>query len=622
MPEANAEGPLRNTFQPQKGTKMKRIVILSMLPLAVMPGAAEITSLIGPNRMVFEEEETIPTAWVQEEDARYEGIEESGEPNRPEMSRVARYPLDNKGQLRLLLPEDALNFEEEFLRPAYIFSDIEPPSPTNLELDGDELSLSTVIRLALDRNMDVQIIRMEREVNDARLIQAMSDFDPVLEMSTTFEVLNRPQNTQEFISSGGSPLDPGVGTGEPRRFEDRNQRYGAKLSGKSITGTTYELDLRLDVLDNTLVRTSEANIYDPEYSTRMGVSITHPLARDSGKSINLAPVKIARKNREISELEIRAKLMDVVSELVTTYLDMIYDYNEIRLRKLEVETLQLLAIQRTEQVERGVVSVRQLREIQAQLGESLDRLLQAEQRFEGRRKNVLRLISSSGDPDHNRNFIPVGQMQDQLPDLVEEEYFKNALQYRADYLQAIRELELDEIELDYVKNQTLPRVDFVTSGGVNGLEGDAFKSFNSGFDEPYLDFTVGVVFSRPWNNSGAKARVREIRKRRMQSVMEIRKLEHETAFQIRTALSNLEQLKKRHEASSKIREYFQLEVKEEQLLLEKGNRSIYDTLQFFTDLSDAKTRELSILTEMNKALIQLYRVDGSLLDRLGIEFVE
>ncbi len=601
---------------------MKRITILSILQLWVSVGGAEVTSRIGPNQLVVEEEEAIPTAWVRPRDADYEGINASGEPNQPQIQRLARSPLDAKGRLQLLVPEDALNFEQEFLRPAYIFSEIEPPSPTNLELDGKALSLSSVIRLALERNMDVQIIRMEREVSDARLIQAMSDFDPVLELSSTFEVLNRPQNTQEFISSGGSPFDPGVGTEEPRKFEDRNQRYGARLAGKSVTGTTYELDLRLDVLDNTLVRTSDANIYDPEYSTRMGVSITHPLARDAGKSINLAPVKIARKNREISELEIRAKLMEVVSELMATYLDMIFDYNEIRLRKLEVETLQLLAIQRTEQVERGVVSVRQLREIQAQLGESLDRLLQAEQRFEGRRKNILRLISSSADPDHNRNFIPVGQMQDRLPSMEESEYFRNAMQYRADYLQAIRELELDEIELDYVKNQSLPRVDFVTSGGVNGLEGDAFKSFNSGFDEPYLDFTVGVVFSRPWNNSEAKARVREIRKRRMQSVMEIRKLEHETAFQIRSALSNLEQLKKRYEASAKIREYFQLEVEEEQLLLEKGNRSIYDTLQFYTDLSDAKTRELSILTEMNKSLVQLYTVDGSLLERLGIEFLE
>lgn len=494
--------------------------------------AGEATSPIGLNTFNPVEEAPIPTAFVDSEDSRFDGIHHSGELNRPMMDWIAGFPRGEPGQWQLLVPEEEMNFRDRYLRSSHIFSEIEPPSPMDLNISGNGLALGQALRLALAQNMDVQIVRMEKEIQQARVTQAMGTFDPTWEISTTFEVLNRPQNTQEFLSTGGSPFDPEVGTGEPRRFEDNNQRYALTLTGKIPQGTTYEMNLRMDVLDNTLTRTSDANIYDPEYS------------------------------------------------------------------------------------------IRQLREIQAQLGESLDTLLHAEQRFESHRRAILRLISSSADPDYNRNFIPVGQMRTELPELNEASLFQNALQFRADYLQSQKELELDEIELDFVRNQAKPRLDFVTSTGFNGLEGDAYNAFAVGPSEPYVDFTVGLIISRPWNNSQARARVREIRKRRMQSVMEIRRLEHDTSFQIRTAVDSLEQLKRRLEASIKIREYFEIEVEEEELQLEKGNRSIYDTLQFYSDLSDAKTRELSILTEMNKALVQLYTVDGSLLNRLGIELVD
>lgn len=605
-----------------------RSLIIVMLPgmiAAVLFGTQVGALEIGPNETVFPEPVKLGTPWVKRSDAEYRGIHESGEPNAPGLANVTRFApqAEEVGErLMILIPEELDDFQEQFLRPAYLFPDIEPPSPSQLELDGPRLRLGQLLRLALSRNMEVQILRMESEVQEARVWQAMAEFDPVLEASVTWEDLNRPQNTQDFLSSGGSIFDPGVGTGEPRRFEEQNQRYNFRFTGKAITGATYELNTRVDRIRSTLTRTSEANIFDPEFTSRVGITITQPLARDAGRSINLAAIRVARKNEEISALEVQAKVLEVVSRIITAYIDLVFHYNEIRLSRLETEILQLLLVQREDQVERGLVSARQLREVQARLGEALDSLLQAEQRFEQRRREILRLAASSGDPDHNRNFIPVGQLRRDLPSLDEQELLANARGFRIDYLKAQRELEAIEIELGFVRNQKLSRLDLVATGGFNGLEGNAYRSLANGVGEPYPDFTIGLVFSRPWNNSRARGREIEVQRRRMQGVMEIRQLEHETAFQIRSALGSIEQLERRLEAAARIRGYFQEEVIEEELQLERGNRSIYDTLQFFGDLSSARIRELGIVAELNKALIQLYTADGSLLHRLGIDFVE
>lgn len=578
--------------------------------------------VIGPSQRVFSNERPPPTPMVSARDAHYSGLDSSGEPNYPEMQDLVRYSERTSGvpdRLQILVPEDAIDFQEQFLRPAYIFPEIVPPSPSDLELDGPRMRLGSLIRLALSRNMEIQILRMESGIQEARVWQAMAEFDPLLEASATVEDLARPQNTQDFLSTGGSIFDPTVGTGEPRRFEEFNHRYNLRFTGKAVTGATYELSFRVDRLQNTLTRTSEANIFDPEYTSRIGLTVTQPLFRDGGRAVNLAPIRIARKNQEISDLDIRSKVLEVVSRVITNYIDLVFHYNEIRLIRLESEILQLLMEQRAEQVERGIVSVRQLREIQARLGESTDNLLQAEQRFNQRRKEVLRLISSSADPDHLRNFIPYGQLRREVPKLDERELLANALSHRIDYLKALKGLEIDEIELAYVRNQRRARLDIVATGGFNGLEGNAYRSLSAGPTEPYPDYSIALVYSRPWHNSRVRSREVEVRRRRMQSVMEARQLEHDTTFQIRNALDSIGQLQRRMEMAARMRDHFRQEVEEEQLQLEKGNRSIYETLQFFGDLSGAKIRELSIVSELNKALIQLYTADGTLLERLGIE---
>lgn len=603
--------------------RIRRWAVLSALgATGLQPMTANIITPIGPNTLLFPEETRFETPWVDDEDVFFSGMDGSGEPNRPEMRWLLRYPMNPPGGMVLMVPEAATNFVERYLRPSYIFSEVDPPNISDLELDGDPLTIGSAIRLALTRNMEVQIVQMETEIQDALVWQSRAEFDPVFETSIGFESLARPQNTQEFISSGGNPvLDPGTGTGEPRKFEDENQRYGLGFQGKMPSGLTYELEAQFDVIDNTLVRTSEANVFDPEYSTRFGLSLTQPLLRNASDEVNLSPIRVAQKNRELSELEFEAVTLRVVSEIIKNYYDLTFSYNEIRLRRLEVETLQLLVEQRREQVELGLVSVRQIREILAQLAESTDNLLLAEQRFNEKRQEILRAISSAGDADHNRNFVPRGQMPTVVPELDEDTIISRALERRVDYRRAMKELELDEIEIAFARNQSQAELNLVGTAGLNGLGETHYDALERSVGEPYADFTIALVYSRPWNNSRAKARVLELRRRRMQTVMELRQIEHITAFEVRKAVETLRQQELRLKTAIEIRRYFEEEVEEEQLLLEKGDRSIYDTLQFYSDLSDARIRELSIINDLNKSIIDLRVAEGTLLEELGITFL-
>lgn len=575
-------------------------------------------SPLGDNRKAESAEDPFPSPFVKDEDLLFYSLDRSGEPNQPQMLPWSSYPVTRQNALILIIPEEVSGFSENYLRPAHIFSEVELPSISQVELEGPRIALDAALRLALTRNLDVQILRMEVDIQESRVRQARGEFDPTLEVSTRFEETNRPQNTQEFLGSGGNIFDPGIGTGEPRPFDESAIRFNMKLEGKTPTGLSYEVGTRLESVENSIQRDSEANLFRPEYTTFLGVTVTQPLLRDFGREVNLASARAAQKNKEVAMLEFRSTVLQIVSEVIKNYYDFILAYNEMRLRRLEAETLTLLAEQRKDQVERGLVSIRQLREIQARVGESLDKMLVAEQRFEEKRTEILRRISGDADPDFMRNFLPVGQLSDRVPGMVEERLYAEALALRPDYLQRLRELELDEIELGYVRNQAKSSLNLVGSTGLNGLGSDPYDAWERSVDQEFFEASVALVFQRPWNNATANARVREIQKRRIQSVLELRQIEHNTRFGIRAALSSVDRQKIRLSTAAEIRSYFQEELEEEQVLLEKGDRSIYDTLQFFSDLYEARVRELTVLTDLNKSLIDLWVLNGTLLEKIGI----
>ena len=56
--------------------------------------------------------------------------------------------------------------------------------------------------------------------------------------------------------------------------------------------------------------------------------------------------------------------------------------------------------------------------------------------------------------------------------------------------------------------------------------------------------------------------------------------------------------------------------------LETGASTSHDVLLFQEDLSKAKIKEISSILDLNKSLFELLRVEGTVLDKLGIDIEE
>lgn len=238
--------------------------------------------------------------------------------------------------------------------------------------------------------------------------------------------------------------------------------------------------------------------------------------------MNLARINVAKKTREIETL----------GDLFNQYDEFIFTYEQWQSRQWEVAAIRYIMEEREVQLERGLISRRQVVEARSEPTKSMDKLMMAEQDLNRQRNALLRLIADELSTNRVVLFVPVGRLSYQVPPVDDAEIFASALQYRPDYLQAIHAAERNDIELQYAKNQTLPQLDVIVTMGLNGLEGSIEDSFDRLFDTDAPEVTAGVVFSRPWSNREAKARLREARKKKTASIYEIKKIEHNALLDV------------------------------------------------------------------------------------------
>ena len=194
------------------------------------------------------------------------------------------------------------------------------------------LPLDRAIAMALTNNLDVRWNRTELQISGDQLRYAWGAFDPVLGASATREsnrttqisqtTLLTQQDVNAVFSGVGGVTGLGV-FGQPQIYMQDNDRYQASLDGKSPLGTHYTLGIRADQLNNNLNDvlngSQQSGAFSPQYNTFVGVTLTQPLLRDFGPAVNLAEVRIIRKNKEIGKLTWEGKIITAVEAGLISY---------------------------------------------------------------------------------------------------------------------------------------------------------------------------------------------------------------------------------------------------------------------------------------------------------------
>ncbi|MDX2226208.1 MAG: TolC family protein [Verrucomicrobiae bacterium] len=486
-------------------------------------------------------------------------------------------------------------------------------------LKKQNLSLAAAVGMALKNNFDIRISQLNPEIEAMRLTQAWGAFDPALGFGGGYESIDTPQNTQEFVSTGGTVAELNQLNGNPRIFRDRNWKSQASLSGKLPLGTEYEFKMTNNSLRNTLNQTSPLSLYSPEFASFSGLTITQPLLRGFGTDINLTEVRIARVNRRIATHSLQLALIKNIGEVMKCYYDLVYSFEDIKVKEQAVELSKNLLEENRRQLEKGLRSPIELSTAEVALAENYEELLLAYNAMLEKQTALKKLIwSEYSDRDLHRAYVPLEMPDPTSPVLKRDDLLSQAFQNRPEYLQALEEAQREKIRLHFAENQTWPKLDLKSTIGYSGMADNYGGTLDDAFDSQAPQWSVGLAVTIPLGNNEAIGRRDAAAKTKEQAVLKVKQSEVNTMLEVDAALQAIDTNRKRVETTRRTRQLAQDNLESEVDRLEKGTSSSINVLKFQRDLSQARSRELGAAVDLQKSLVQLWQANGTLLQKQNI----
>ncbi|MBL26273.1 MAG: transporter [Rhodospirillaceae bacterium] len=377
------------------------------------------------------------------------------------------------------------------------------------------------------------------------------------------------------------------------------------------TGTDIELSLSENL--------TASNRTQDQYGSRAGLTLTQALLRGASLEANLASIHQAEIATLQSAYELRGFAEALVAEVETTYWDLVLAQKQM---DIFAESLAVAEQQRDETEKRvnvGQLAETELAAARAEVALREQGLIDARSTLEKTRLNLLQLMNPKSDAGWDRIVVP-STIPDPL-DLPEDNVRDRvalALALRPELNQARLAAESDRLEVIATRNGLLPRLDFFITLGKSGYAA-AFNQSVNDVSGPSYDFTAGFNFELPVGNRQASALHLGAIASRTQAIRSLENLAQLTALDVRTATLEVERAKRQIAASAATRALQEEVLRAAVAKFQVGNGTAFSVAQAQRDLLESRIAEIEAIVAHRQALIELYRVEGSLLKRRGID---
>lgn len=463
------------------------------------------------------------------------------------------------------------------------------------------LTLQEAIQRALAKNYSIKVESFGSPIARADLLAAWGRFDPVLSASYFRGEDGNPQSSDPF--SGQRPPSSVV----------EADSYDLSLSGLTPWGLNYRFRA------NTINQRGTFNAFADNYYTFAGVEVTQPLLRDFGFDANLVTVRLARTARGMSEWQYRATVIDVITQVIHAYHDLVFAHKNLEIAQRSRDAAQSLVVENQRRYEAGSLSESDVTAARARVATREEAILLAMRAVRDQENYLKSLIS-----DERTTALLEGQLAlatpTPLPPITPDPAldFRRALEQRPDYQRARLLVRRADINRRYRRNQLLPRVDLVASYGYNGLDADFSESRRQVTDREIRSYSIGAVFSMPLTFATERGNYRAARLTLEQAEVQLEELEQQIVVLVGNAAGQIETAAQRVEATRRSRELEQRNLDDEVRKLRAGTGNTFFVLQQQEILAVAEIRAHRAQADYQKALAEYDRQLGETLERHNV----
>jgi outer membrane protein len=510
------------------------------------------------------------------------------------------------------------------------------------------MTMREAVTLALENNRDIAIERENVKLNEWDVKASLGVYDPTINASLFFDRRNLPV-TNIFAAGVVSTL-----TGSANFAQRLPNRFGSTFQG---------------TLDNNRVNNDNPfNDLNPQITSNLNLSFIQPLFRNKNIDLARRNIRLTKKRLDLSDSQFRQRAIEIISQVQRAYWDLVFarrDY-EIKNEALANGQIQLEHNQRL--VEAGTLAPSDVISTRVDVERRKDELEIAMEVIQ-RAENGLKALMLQ--PSNTEFWEAVIEPTDR-PQISTEvnmslrDAVQNAFKGRPELEQFRLRGELNEIDVEYYKDQVKPQIDFVATYGTTGLAGTLRTTPNpitasnallygrinelsaraglpplnvgSGggvnpalvgsyptsvwnlLKNEYRTLRFGVNISLPLRNTTAKAQLGRALTEGKQIDVQKQRAMQGIEVEVRNALQGVETAKRRVDAAKNSRVNAELQLASEQRKFDAGQSTNFFVLDRQNALSSAQGRELRALTDYNKAVAELQRAISTTLTINNISF--
>ncbi|HWJ48702.1 MAG TPA: TolC family protein, partial [Candidatus Udaeobacter sp.] len=359
-------------------------------------------------------------------------------------------------------------------------------------------------------------------------------------------------------------------------------------------------------------------------------------------------IRIAKNNRELSDVAFRLQIITSVDQIENMYWDLVYAYENQRVKEESLAFSQKTLSDTRKQVEIGSLAPIEAVRAQSTVAADQQALTVARTNLQLQQLIMKNALSRTlHDPAlANADVIPTSTMEVPENEQVQptEELVNEALQHRAELVEARIQLSSQQISNQALRTGLLPTLDAFAYYGGYGLGGAQNPTnlcgnpqnpgigctttpappvsyggtLNQLVDSTASDKGFGLQLNIPLRNRAAQGiQIRGQLEYRQQQ-MALQQTENRVSIEVRQAQFAVEQNRASVASAQAAVDYAKQSLDAEQKKYQFGTSTTTAVLQTRSALATAESTLMSAMAAYEKSRVELERATGNLLDKNGI----
>lgn len=471
-----------------------------------------------------------------------------------------------------------------------------------------KLHLKQAILMAMENNLDIEVARFQPLINEANTGTYEAPFDYSL-YGQGSKTLGTALQFIDFLGTQTAQVD-----------SDSNS---LTVGARKMIPFGVHFDLSYQLTDSTSLFPGIPEV--DRWNQSLALSVVVPVLKGAGTEYNYSSLLIARNTRNSSIYVFERTLTESLYQVHEVYWNLVYAIENRRVKQQSLEVAIKLRDETARKLEHGVVIRLDLTQAEAGVATRQEDILTAQAAV----LNSIDQLKRKIDPSLLRGDRLI-QPSDTPKDVVKmidekkavQEAFTLALKHRPDYLQLELDMDSQQITMNRADRDLLPKLNLTGKASLEGFGRDFSDSREDLFDTETHNFGVILDFEYVFGQSAARGTYNsaELTKRQLQ--LKKRNLEDQILVEVREAVRTILTNEKRIVATKKARtlaeEQFQAELNRKK----RQVSTTFRVLDVQEDLAKAQANEMKSLIDYQLSLVNLERVTGTLLKKMGVKFQE